>query len=303
MPWTPWKPLAVAADGGGRDGPGAGARRAGARPAGLQRREVRRSDRRREGRAERAGAGERRRRRPRPRASRTLSGNRPIPPTSTTRGRRSGSSVPDQLTPRDHVDYLVGLGVSLYLDGCIDGCFSAAAETVRSRAGARRGWRRSRARVRMVGRCARSPGAVSGRTPSVASIYRRILDARRCGTGAERSVGVRVLLAGGGRARHRRPRARLGRGDRGLGARARLRRARRRAARGSRSAASRRCCCPNARASAPPTPTRVPSSRCCWSSGKKSRRNTLEKVRGQRSKALPTSEVPSSDLATLTSDL
>lgn len=36
--------------------------------------------------------------------------------------------VPDRLAPRDHVDFLVGMGVSLYLDGCIDGCFSAAAE-------------------------------------------------------------------------------------------------------------------------------------------------------------------------------
>jgi hypothetical protein len=35
---------------------------------------------------------------------------------------------PDQLTPRDYVEYLVGLGLSLYLDGCADGCFSAAAE-------------------------------------------------------------------------------------------------------------------------------------------------------------------------------
>jgi hypothetical protein len=36
--------------------------------------------------------------------------------------------VPDRLTPRDYVEYLVGLGLSLYLDGCTDGCFSAAAE-------------------------------------------------------------------------------------------------------------------------------------------------------------------------------
>ena len=36
--------------------------------------------------------------------------------------------VPDQLTPRDRVEYLIGLGVSLYLDGCTPGCFSAAAE-------------------------------------------------------------------------------------------------------------------------------------------------------------------------------
>jgi len=36
--------------------------------------------------------------------------------------------IPDQLTPRDRVEYLVGLGVSLYLDGCTPGCFSGAAE-------------------------------------------------------------------------------------------------------------------------------------------------------------------------------
>jgi hypothetical protein len=32
------------------------------------------------------------------------------------------------LSPRDHVEYLIAVGESLYLDGCIDGCFSAAAE-------------------------------------------------------------------------------------------------------------------------------------------------------------------------------
>jgi hypothetical protein len=32
------------------------------------------------------------------------------------------------LSPRDHIEFLIGLGESLYLDGCIDGCFSAAAE-------------------------------------------------------------------------------------------------------------------------------------------------------------------------------
>ena len=36
--------------------------------------------------------------------------------------------VPDQLTPRDHLEFLIGLGLSLYLDGCTDGCFSGAAE-------------------------------------------------------------------------------------------------------------------------------------------------------------------------------
>jgi tetratricopeptide (TPR) repeat protein len=36
--------------------------------------------------------------------------------------------VPDRLTPRDHQEFLVALGLSLYLDGCTDGCFSAAAE-------------------------------------------------------------------------------------------------------------------------------------------------------------------------------
>lgn len=36
--------------------------------------------------------------------------------------------VPEQLSPRDRVEFQVGLGVSLYLDGCTDGCLSAAAE-------------------------------------------------------------------------------------------------------------------------------------------------------------------------------
>jgi hypothetical protein len=36
--------------------------------------------------------------------------------------------VPAQLAPADYVEYLVGLGVALYFDGCTDGCFSAAAE-------------------------------------------------------------------------------------------------------------------------------------------------------------------------------
>lgn len=36
--------------------------------------------------------------------------------------------VPDTLAPRDHMEFLVGLGLSLYLDGCSDGCFTASAE-------------------------------------------------------------------------------------------------------------------------------------------------------------------------------
>jgi len=36
--------------------------------------------------------------------------------------------VPDQLSPKDRVEFLVGLGVSLYLDGCDDGCWLASAE-------------------------------------------------------------------------------------------------------------------------------------------------------------------------------
>ena len=36
--------------------------------------------------------------------------------------------VPDKLTPQDRVEFLIALGVSLYVDGCTDGCFSAAAE-------------------------------------------------------------------------------------------------------------------------------------------------------------------------------
>ena len=36
--------------------------------------------------------------------------------------------VPGQLAPRDHVEFLVGMGVSIYLEECADGCYSAAAE-------------------------------------------------------------------------------------------------------------------------------------------------------------------------------
>jgi hypothetical protein len=32
------------------------------------------------------------------------------------------------LAPRDHVEFLIALGESLFLEGCLDGCFSAAAE-------------------------------------------------------------------------------------------------------------------------------------------------------------------------------
>lgn len=37
-----------------------------------------------------------------------------------------------KLTPRDHVEFLVGLGESLYLDGCLQGCFSGAAQLFES---------------------------------------------------------------------------------------------------------------------------------------------------------------------------
>jgi hypothetical protein len=36
--------------------------------------------------------------------------------------------IPDRLAPQDHVEFLIGLGLSLYRDGCTDGCYSAAAE-------------------------------------------------------------------------------------------------------------------------------------------------------------------------------
>ena len=39
-----------------------------------------------------------------------------------------GAVQPSGLTPRDHVDFLIGLGLLLYHDGCDDGCFNAAAE-------------------------------------------------------------------------------------------------------------------------------------------------------------------------------
>jgi len=37
----------------------------------------------------------------------------------------------DQLAPRDRVEFLLALGVSLYVEGCESGCFSAAAEMFR----------------------------------------------------------------------------------------------------------------------------------------------------------------------------
>jgi hypothetical protein len=33
-----------------------------------------------------------------------------------------------RLTPRDQVEFLVGLGQAFYLEGCLDGCYAAAAE-------------------------------------------------------------------------------------------------------------------------------------------------------------------------------
>ncbi len=33
-----------------------------------------------------------------------------------------------RLTPRDQIDFLVGLGQSFFLEGCLDGCYAAAAE-------------------------------------------------------------------------------------------------------------------------------------------------------------------------------
>ena len=35
---------------------------------------------------------------------------------------------PAELSPRDRLDFIMGLGVALYLDGCTDGCLGAAAE-------------------------------------------------------------------------------------------------------------------------------------------------------------------------------
>jgi len=35
---------------------------------------------------------------------------------------------PDELTPADRVEFLIGMGLLLYRDGCDDGCFNAAAE-------------------------------------------------------------------------------------------------------------------------------------------------------------------------------
>ena len=43
--------------------------------------------------------------------------------------RRAFTAVrPQDLTLRDRVDFLVGLGISLYEEGCAEGCFSGAAE-------------------------------------------------------------------------------------------------------------------------------------------------------------------------------
>ena len=66
------------------------------------------------------------------------------------------------LPAREHVELTVGLGQAVYLDGCLEGCYSAAAELFERALGpadrARRGVTRSRLRV--VGRRARSAGAV-----------------------------------------------------------------------------------------------------------------------------------------------
>jgi hypothetical protein len=49
--------------------------------------------------------------------------------TDLTEAREVFAEVrPPELSPRDRRDFVMGLGVALYLDGCTDGCLGAAAE-------------------------------------------------------------------------------------------------------------------------------------------------------------------------------
>jgi hypothetical protein len=85
-----------------------------------------------------------------------------------------GQVVPDKLTPRDHVDYLVGLGESFYLDSC-DGCFSAAAELFeRALARAEPSADREPVFEWWASALDRQAQSVQGNDPVL--IYRRILD-------------------------------------------------------------------------------------------------------------------------------
>ncbi len=82
--------------------------------------------------------------------------------------------VSDQLTPRDRVDFLVGLGLSFYLDGC-DGCLSAAAEMF-DRALARAEPGADRDRVFEWWASALDHQAQFGAETERVLIYRRLLD-------------------------------------------------------------------------------------------------------------------------------
>jgi hypothetical protein len=83
--------------------------------------------------------------------------------------------APGQLAPRDHVEYLVGLGLSLYLDGCTDGCFSAAAELFdRALARAEPGADRERVFEWWAGSLDRQ--AQYGPEAERVGVYRRILE-------------------------------------------------------------------------------------------------------------------------------
>jgi hypothetical protein len=82
--------------------------------------------------------------------------------------------VPDQLTPRDHVEFLVGQGVSFYFDGC-DGCFGAAAELF-DRALARAAPGAEHERVFEWWAGALDLQAVYGPEAGRATAYRRILE-------------------------------------------------------------------------------------------------------------------------------
>ena len=109
-----------------------------------------------------------------------------------------------QLSARDRVEFVVGLGELLYLDECLDGCYTAAAELFEL-ALARDGVLEPPARdlmfewwaARSIDR--RSTALPSERKP----LYARILITRRSGTGATTISQRRVVLACGGRARRR----------------------------------------------------------------------------------------------------
>ena len=92
-------------------------------------------------------------------------------------GRKALQSVvPDKLSPRDRVEFQVGLGVSLYHDNC-NGCFSAAAEMFAVALGSAEGaGDRDRVFEWWAGALEQLAQQIASENDRVA-VYRRILDA------------------------------------------------------------------------------------------------------------------------------